>query len=407
MKIPEWIEKIRTRDARWPFLIIAALISVAAILTSGLLKGPDPADYTMAQYMQSQYNVVKARVISVDDSRLEDEPYIKGMKIGVQPVRIEIIRGEHKGRVFDIDNTMNRAVNIRLKEGMTFLCLVQEENGELQRVEVYGYSRDTAIYGLALVFLAVMLLVGRKKGFYSMVSLAFAVIMIIFFLIPRILAGYDPVFMAITASIIITAVSMFIVSGCTAKSISAIIGVVLGVAMAGLTSVIAGKLTNISGVNASEAEEMISLASTLPIKVPGLLFAGIIISALGAIMDTGMSISSTVFEDKSKSPKLSVKELYKSGMKASRDVIGAKINTLILAFAGSSLIVILLTMLYYMPYLRLINLDLLGLGIIRGLSGSIGLVLTVPLTAICAAFIASKTQQHQQNQQHNERMKRK
>jgi len=389
MKLIKLKEKMMASDVRWPFLIVAVLVSVLAILTSGMFSEQDPTEYNLSQYIQSQYNVVKARVISTDDSRLSDEPYIKGMKIGVQSAEIEIIRGDHRGSVFNIENTLNRAHNIHLKEKMTFLCMVQEENGELQRVDVYGYSRDTALYALALVFLLVVILVGRKKGFYSMISLVFTIIMIIYFLIPRILEGYDPVLMAIITCIIITVVSLFIVSGCNTKSISAIIGVVFGVAIAGLVSVIAGKLANISGVNANEAGEMIALTESLPIKVPQLLFAGIVISALGAIMDTGMSISSTVFEVQMVNTKLSAKELYKSGMNVGRDIIGTMTNTLILAFAGSSLTVIIIISLYYLPYLRLINLDLLGLEIIQGLSGSVGLILTVPITAICAAFFAS------------------
>lgn len=385
--IIKWMEK---SDARWPFVVVAALISVMVILTSGMFKKRDIAEYTMSQYMQSQYNVVKARVISTDDSRLSDDPYVKGMKIGVQPIRIEILQGDHRGRVFDIDNTMNRALNIHLKPNMKFLCLLQEDNGDIKRVDVYGYNRDTVIYALAIIFFAIVIIVGRKKGFYSLISLAFTIIVIIYFLIPRILEGNSPVLMAIFASLIITVVTMFIVIGCNAKSISAIIGVLSGVAIAGLTSVVAGNLANLSGINTNEAEEMIALADTLPINVPELLFAGIIVSALGAIMDIGMSISSTVFEIRSVNTELSTMALFKSGMNVGKDTIGTMTNTLILAFAGSSLTVIIIIALYFLPYLRLINLNLLGLEIIQGLSGSIGLVLTIPITAICASFFASR-----------------
>jgi uncharacterized membrane protein len=390
MIISKWLEKLKDPDIRWPFVVVAALISVAVILTSGMFKERDISEYTMSQYMQSQYNVVKARVISTDDSRLSDDPYVKGMKIGVQPIRIELLRGEHRGRVFDINNTMNRALNIHLKPNMKFLCLLQEDNGEIIRIDVYGYNRDTVIYGLAIIFFAIVILVGRKKGFFSLISLAFTVIVIVYFLVPRILEGHSPVLMAIFASLIITVVTMFIVIGCNAKSISAIIGVFAGVAIAGLASIIPGNLANLSGINTNEAEEMIALADTIPINVPELLFAGIIVSALGAIMDIGMSISSTVFEIRSVNLQLSTKELFKSGMNVGRDTIGTMTNTLILAFAGSSLTVIIIIALYYLPYLRLINLNLLGLEIIQGLSGSIGLVLTIPITAICASFLASK-----------------
>lgn len=384
------LKKSINADTRWPFIVAAALISVVIILTSGMFGERDATGYTLSQYMQSQYNVVKARVVSTDDSRLSEEPYIRGMMIGVQPVRIELIQGKYRGRVFDVSNTMSRAFNIHLKPGMTFLCMLQEEDGALKRVDVYGYNRDYVIYGLAVLFLAIVFLVGRKKGLYSMISLVFTLVVIIYFLIPRILAGYDPVFMSILASVLIAVISTFIVSGFNAKSISAIIGVILGVSIAGLVSVVAGRLANLSGINTNEAEEMIALSDAIPIQVPELLFAGIIVSALGAIMDMGMSISSSIFEIRSVRPELTAGELYRSGMNVGRDVIGTMTNTLILAFAGSSLTVIIIIALYYLPYLRLINLNLLGLEIIQGLSGSIGMILTVPVTAACAAFLASR-----------------
>jgi len=376
-------------DARWPFIITAALISVAVILTSGLFDEPDVSGYTLSQYMNSQYNVVKARVLSVDDSHLSPDPYIEGMRIGTQLIEIEITGGPHRGEVFSTPNPMSRAFNVELKPGMAFLCLITEEDGIVSRVDVYGYSRESTFFWLLAVFCAVVLFVGRKKGLYSMVSLIFTLIIMLFFLIPRIIEGHNPILMAIIAATLTTVVSMLTVSGFNSKSLSAIMGIVLGVAAAALIGVIAGNLGNISGINAQESAEMISLARDVPIKVRELFFAGIIIAALGAIMDVGMSISSAVFEIKAANPKLGRRELYRSGMNIGRDIIGTMTNTLILAFTGSSMAVIIIITLYRLPFFRMINLDIVGLEIIQGVAGSIGLILTVPITAICAAFFSS------------------
>jgi uncharacterized membrane protein len=184
-----------------------------------------------------------------------------------------------------------------------------------------------------------------------------------------------------------------IVGGLNTKSGAAIVGIVAGVAAAGVIAFVAGKLGNLSGLHIEEASEMISLAQDTQLKVPELLFAGIIISALGAIMDVGMSISSAIFEVRAANEKLGMRQLYKSGMNVGRDIMGTMSNTLILAFAGSSISILIILVLYNLPYLRLINLDILAVELLQGLAGSIGLVLTIPLTAVCAAYVAAKQPQ--------------
>ena len=152
----------------------------------------------------------------------------------------------------------------------------------------------------------------------------------------------------------------------------------------------AGKLAHVSGLQAQYASEMIYLSQEIGIRVPELLFAGVIIASLGAVMDVGISIASSVFEVHSVDRKLSVTSLYRSGMNVGRDVIGTMSNTLILAFAGSSLNTIIIIILYKLPYIRLINLDLVSVELIQGIAGSIGIILTVPITAFCAAYMATR-----------------
>ena len=385
-----FISKIRKIDKRWAFAVAAMLISIAAILTSGHFGQQDETNLTYAQYTQSRYNIVKTRVITTDDSRLSPDPYIENMRLGVQPITLEILSGPYEGEVHSINNTMSRAYNIDLKPGMDFLSIVHEEDGILQGIDVYGYSRDTVIYWLIAVFCLTVVVIGHKKGLYSLISLAFTLVLIIFFLIPRIIEGYNPILMAIITAALTTAATIFIVAGTGPKSCSAIIGVVLGVAIAGLTAVIAGTIGNISGINAQESSEIVGLSQDAPIKVRELFFAGIIIAALGAVLDIGMSISSSIFEIKQADPTLGMRELYKKGMNIGRDIIGTMTNTLILAFAGSSMAILIIITMYRLPYLRLINLDIVGLEIIQGVAGSIGLTLTVPITALSAACLAAR-----------------
>ena len=366
-------------ERRWPFILIAVILAAAAIFTSGFSGAEEFNDYTLT----------KAKVLSVDDSELTEDPYITGMYIGKQPLKLELSQGPHKGESYDVTNMMSRAFNIYCRAGMTIIVNVREENEIVTGLDIFSYSRDKAIIALGALFVLAILAIGRKKGLYSVISLAFTLVIVVFFMIPRIISGNNPITLALLTAALTSAVTIFIVGGYGPKSFAAIAGIIGGVSAAGLISWIAGLVGNINGLHVAEAAEMISLSRDVPIKVPELLCAGIIVSSLGAIMDVGMSISSSIFEVQTANPSYGSKELFKSGMNVGRDVMGTMSNTLILAFAGSSLTVLIILLLYKLPYLRMINLDLLAVELVQGFAGSIGLILAVPITAACAAFWAT------------------
>ena len=251
------------------------------------------------------------------------------------------------------------------------------------------------MYAFAGLFALVLIAVGRKKGVYSVLSLIFTLSVVIFFMIPMIVDGFNPVVMAVITAALTTVFTILLVSDVSKQSAAAIGGTVIGVTIAGAIGIMAGRLAHISGLHMDHAQEvMYRQGIDGIIRVPQLLFAGIIIASLGAVMDVGMTIASSVFEMSKIDPKLSARELYKSGMNIGRDIIGTMSNTLILAFAGSSMAVIVIIALYQLPYIRLINLDLLAVEVIQGLSASIGLILTVPVTAGLAAILSKQGLSH-------------
>ena len=130
-----------------------------------------------------------------------------------------------------------------------------------------------------------------------------------------------------------------------------------------------------------------TLWQTNNIQVGGLLFSGLLISSLGAVMDVAMSISSSMQELCSQNPEISRLELMRAGMRVGRDMMGTDSNTLILAFAGTSLSMLVLDYAYELPYLQIINSNNIGIAVMQGLSGSFGVVLTVPATVLMAAYI--------------------
>lgn len=147
------------------------------------------------------------------------------------------------------------------------------------------------------------------------------------------------------------------------------------------------RLSGITGWNVSDIESLLTLWQTNNIQVGGLLFSGLLISSLGAVMDVAMSISSSMQELCSQNPEISRLELMRAGMRVGRDMMGTDSNTLILAFAGTSLSMLVLDYAYELPYLQIINSNNIGIAVMQGLSGSFGVVLTVPATVLMAAYI--------------------
>ena len=137
----------------------------------------------------------------------------------------------------------------------------------------------------------------------------------------------------------------------------------------------------------SNIETLVYLGQNTQIKIGGLLFAGILIASLGAVMDVAMSVSSAIAEIHDKSKKLGMKELFISGMHVGKDMMGTMSNTLILAFAGGSISVLVLDYAYNLPLRQIINSYSIGIEIMQGIAGSIGVILTVPTTAFMAALL--------------------
>ncbi len=365
---------------RLTYISICCVLSIIFILSSSIFETE-----TINRF-GTTYDIEKGIVLESDSSQLQEDPYIKNMYIGRQYVKVAILSGEFEGEVFEVENVMSRAYNINCKEGTKILLNVRQSRNQVEGVDIYGYNRQSSIYVLVGLFLALLLFIGRGKGFYSLFSLLFTLITVVFFMIPLIIKGYDPILLSVITALLTTTMAIFIIADVNMKSISAILGIMVGIIVSGVVSYLVGIYGNISGINIADSAEMISLTRETPIQVPELLFAGIIISSLGAIMDVGMSISSSVFEIKHANNRFTSKKLYESGMNIGRDIMGTMSNTLILAFTGSSIALVIIICLYDLSYIRLINLDVLGIEIIRGLSGSIGLILTVPATA----FISSK-----------------
>ncbi len=359
-------------------LIAAVIILIPAIilLSRGLLE--KPKDNVLFE---------RARVLEVKNEELTEDSLVPGVLIGTQELEIEVLTGKFKDETFILKNPMSRLYNVYAKKDSQIVVQIFIKDDQAEHVSVYNYFREPVLYALAALFFAVLIIFGGLKGFKSVISLIFTGVMVIFLMIPLIFRGADPIPVSIATVSAVIMATLFLVGGFNKKTLSASIGTVLGVICSGVISIIAGSLAHISGLTMEEAESLISIAEKTGMQINGLMFSSILIASLGAIMDVGMSIASAVFEIYDSNPGMNRNQLFKSGMNIGKDVMGTMSNTLILAFAGGAFSTILLIMAYAMPYRQVMSLDLISAELIQGMSGSIAIILTVPITSFISSVL--------------------
>ncbi len=328
---------------------------------------------------------VKAQVTSI----IQDHEQSGDVYIGDQTVQLKLLSGDHAGESVEATSSSAYLYGVHCTVGMKVIAIVSESNGELV-TSVYGYNRAPALYAIVALFLLSILVIGGKRGLYSVIGLVFTFISILWFFLPAIYRGWSPILAAIVVVVLTTLVTMYLVGGFTAKATAAVLGTILGVLAAGVLAWIFGKITHVTGYNVSDIENLIYVQEETGIQVGELLFAGILIAALGAVMDVSMSISSTLQELHEQNPTMTARQLCRSGMTVGRDMMGTMSNTLILAFAGGSINTIVMFYAYDYEYLQLINLYDMAIEIIQGISASMGVILTVPFVSCIGAWLIVK-----------------
>ncbi|MDD3839077.1 MAG: YibE/F family protein [Clostridia bacterium] len=329
----------------------------------------------------------------LEDDHLEDNnQHIDGFFTGKQLVKAKILNGRFKDKVVDIENMLsgNPGIDIKVEQNDEVLLLLELKDDEIANAHIADYMRIKYLKYILLLFVVVILLVGGLKGIKTLLTLGLTIAIIYKVLLPLMLSGYSPVLVTIITSIIITVIVMLTVGGINEKSIAAIVGTVIGVCIAGIIAYFIGNAARLTGFSMEEAQMLSFIPQNVDFDLEGLLFSGIIIGSLGAVMDVAMSISSSIYEIGSVNPDLDLAQLIRSGMNIGRDVMGTMSNTLILAYAGSAIPMMLLFMAYNNPFDRIINMDLIATEVVRALAGSIGLVMTIPITAVIAALLRTK-----------------
>lgn len=327
-----------------------------------------------AQILPSQTGTVqKIKYIDIDEEAAQTK----------QEIEIRL----NDGNVILVDNilTGNPYYDIKLKKGNKVILHVENE-GDGLIFSIEDIQRSQTLVWLALLFCGLLIYVGKKKGLLSLVSIIITCILIFNLLTPMTLAGLHPVLGTIIICLISTALTMYLVGGFNKKSTSATLGCVLSLLIAGILSFITVKTASLTGF--SNENSMYLFSAHPELDFVAIIISTMMLATLGAVMDVGMSIASTINEIYEVDNSKTVKELFTCGMNVGRDIIGTMANTLILVYLGGSLPLIMLAS--NIDLQKFINLNQVVTEISSALIGSIAIVICVPITAIVASELIKK-----------------
>lgn len=317
---------------------------------------------------------------------LRDNLEPDGSRVGDQLVAVEMTTGVRKGQTIEMTSSSGYLFGAACTEGM-HVVVMQSVAGDTTVSSVYSQDRGGILILFAVLYLAALVLIGGWQGFKGALGLAFAFLALLYLYLPLVYLGWPPLWTSVLICAVTTAVTMYLIGGPTLKTLVASAGTVAGTMIAGLVATVFGWATGISGWNVSDIETLITLWNTNGINVGELLFAGLLISSLGAVMDVAMSVASSMGEVLAQNPTIRRGALFASGMRIGRDMMGTDSNTLILAFAGGSVSMLLLNYAYDLPALQILNSNNIGIAVMQGLAGSFGVVLAVPVTVALATLL--------------------
>jgi uncharacterized membrane protein len=365
------------------WLIVIVLAALAAFFVWPYFTDVKLPDASAAYYGSE---TVRAEVTEVIEEGTID---LGGTVQPYQIVRVELLEGEYDGILMEIDygKRQIRTDDYRLSPGDQVLISIGKTPDNVLTAYFVDHVRTTPLVWLFGIFAAAILLISRWKGLRSLLSMLFSLFVIIAYIIPHILAGEDPLTVSIIGSIILLAVTLYLTYGWNLKTHSAVISMVFVLLITGALAWAFVLFTRLSGSGDENNMFLMQLLGA-QINFRGLLLGGFIIGALGVLDDLVTTQASAVFELHGADPSLGFQGLYRAAMRIGQDHVAATVNTLVLAYAGASLPMLLLFSLGRGDYTYLVNFSFIAEEIVRTLVGSLGLVAAVPLTTALAIVFA-------------------
>lgn len=370
-------------------LLLCGLIFFAAYQEA--LKTPS----TPRSSVQSGVIYEKAKVVAITGGAYQGDQDMEDVPVGKQELTAELISGDYKGQRFSLTNNLSYLYGTVLKEGDTITVAFSLTDGKVENVVLQDYDRTVPLAVIVLLFLLVTILVGGKVGAKSLLGLGLTILCVFVILIPLLLDGWPTLPTVLALCAFVTVITFVVLGGVNRKTVCAILGTIMGVALAMAFGKFACWLLRIDGykmyVAVPTVEPLLQLRQTQDpahaLRLADLLVGGILLAALGAVNDVAMSISSAMNELIAVNPSLTRRQLFKSGMNIGRDMVGTMTNTLILALVGGSFAMIIYYTSMEPSWVQLMSTTFLSVEMVQALASSIGVILAVPFSVVIGMLL--------------------
>ena len=368
---------------------VVVLLVLGGLLFGGGGRSEDPARPPLVAAPAGDELEGTVRAVAQEGRRaLIEQP---GTTERFQVLRVEIHTGNRRGQTVEAEFTQmegSGAFSFRPGDGVVVQRAPGPDGERVERWVVIDAVRRPVLYWLAAAFAAAVVAVGGRRGAAALVGLVASFAGLGGVVLPRLLAGDNPVAVGVGGAIAIMVVTLYLTHGPSRMTTVAVAGTAASLLLTGLLSAAFLEAARLTG-RTEDAQYLQLALPGVQLNVRGLLLGGVIIGALGVLDDATVAQSSVVFALRAANPALSWRELYRRGLAVGRDHIGSLVNTLALAYAGAGLPLLLLFSAVGMPGEVALNRELVATEVARTLLGSMGLIAAVPITTALAAWAAS------------------
>lgn len=362
--------------------ILPALLLLVSVLLFFVDLNPPLED--VSEYEE----VIEGTVIEVTESQSQETVYGEQF---FQELRIEVTRGSLDGQTIEVENGVMPSVFSQEYGEGDRLVIIRSENSVGENIFVIAdHVRRPVLFWLFLLFVGVVAVVSQKQGLRSLLGMVFSFFVLFRFVLPLILSGYSPVWAAIGGCLLIIPATFYLSHGISRKTTVAILGTLVTLVLTGFLAELFANWGQLTGL-ADEAATFLKSDTGDRINFQGLLLAGILISMLGVLDDISVSQASVAEQLRGAKKDIHFLELYKRTMTVGKDHIASMVNTLVLVYTGASLPLLLLFIDHSHSFWEVLNYEFVAEEIIQTLVGSIGLILTVPITTLFATFPHKKS----------------
>lgn len=357
---------MKTQKIPQLFIEFAVLLSILVMLICPVEGN------SYRRFATDTLSYVRAEVLEVQSEELTDSTLGTEQQLGQQRLLVKLSTGEE----IELVNYLTETHNILAEEGSPIIVCVDAPENAAPYYTVYNYDRIVPLVCLVIFFVLILALIGKRKGLDACLAIVFTLVFILRIVLPALYNGRSAMAMGLLTALLSTAVTLILLQGPTKQCLLGIAATLLGELAACVTD---------------EAEGLLLITQSTGLDIRTLLFAGVMISSVGAVMDVAVSILSALREVALASKRPERGALFRSGMNLGRDMIGTMSNTLIFAFTGGALTTMLVFFSYGIQFHQLLSSDYLTVELAQGICSTAAVVLTVPAASAMGAAFYGRT----------------